>query len=520
MKVTYFVILLVFNVLIITIPNVKCAGAIVSLSPQTVDAKVGTSFTLNVNITNSIDLYGFEYKIFYDTTYLECTSQTKGTFFPDSNCITYKNDVDNIAGKAWYSLALVKPELGKNGNGILSVLLFKPKAKALTIINFTSVKLSDSLANSMLYTTENCSINITINSSIDNGTGIGTGDHFSEEYFFDISIVAVHNVYSFKLFFDRTTDIDIELYNNCSLSGDVTINCWIINKEQVYSNSTLTIFIDSYDNKTLKFSFGLSEGNYTAYSSVARLGDIDIESNIAIFYFSVGNMYMDLFVDYHLLIIVLSVISASILILLAMSRKKKKRIHQDTWYNSRGVRLPIINSESNLNAHWDGGTDPRNVQISGAVWLGLTLRQEMLNGVSYHIHFTLAGNYNYETTKSPYGGYGFGMTDSVTDTPYFPYCVYKMLANNLSINDKIVYTNTTNSNIRVIAWDHYGKLNILLIHLSTAPETISFSPTTSFTYQKLDDPTNSNFRNAQIQSGTMNSSSIVMNGYTVMLLQK
>lgn len=193
---------------------------------------------------------------------------------------------------------------------------------------------------------------------------------------------------------------------------------------------------------------------------------------------------------------------------------------QDTWYNSRGVKLPIINSESNLNSHWDGGTDPRNVQISGAVWLGLTLRQEMLNGVSYHIHFTLAGNYNYETTKQPYGGYGFGMTDSVTDTPYFTYCVYKMLANNLSVNDKIVYTNTTNSNVRVISWDHYGKLNILLIHLSTTPETISFSPTTSFTYQKLDDPTNSNFRNAQIQSGTVDSSSITLNGYTVMLLQK
>jgi len=36
---------------------------------------------------------------------------------------------------------------------------------------------------------------------------------------------------------------------------------------------------------------------------------------------------------------------------------------------------------------------------------------------------------------------------------------------------------------------------------------------------KLEDPTNTNFINAQIQSGTIDSDSIVMNGYSVVLLQ-
>ena len=188
-----------------------------------------------------------------------------------------------------------------------------------------------------------------------------------------------------------------------------------------------------------------------------------------------------------------------------------------------GRDIIIINSEGNLNSAWNGGTDSRNVKMSGTVWDALKIRMEILNNVSYDVHFTFMGSKSFETSKTPFGGYGFGMIDSDSNKPYYPYWLYFMIFNNLDVGDNLIQSTSTSSNIRTLSWVNNGKLNILIIHNSTATETFSLNGVTGqLNYSKIDDPSGTNYlMNPVVQTGMIDASSIItMNGYTVMLLQQ
>jgi hypothetical protein len=77
---------------------------------------------------------------------------------------------------------------------------------------------------------------------------------------------------------------------------------------------------------------------------------------------------------------------------------------QQKWLTSRGKLLPVINSESNLNSAWEGGTDPRIQQMTGAVWTALELRQGILKGLQYNVYYEFSSS----SKSNPIsGGYGF-----------------------------------------------------------------------------------------------------------------
>jgi hypothetical protein len=153
-------------------------------------------------------------------------------------------------------------------------------------------------------------------------------------------------------------------------------------------------------------------------------------------------------------------------------------------------------------------TDTRTQKMVGAIWTAMVLRMDMLNNVSYNVYF-----------KFPGGVGGFGMVNWNTTKPYYPYYVNKMIGTNLAVGDNVIESNSY-SDLRTLSWINNGKINILLIHNSTATETISLQGVAgSFNYQKIDNTYP--FDNAQVQIGTIDASdTITLNGYTVMLLQE
>jgi hypothetical protein len=170
--------------------------------------------------------------------------------------------------------------------------------------------------------------------------------------------------------------------------------------------------------------------------------------------------------------------------------------------------LPVINSESNMCGKSEQ-FDKRMLKMEGAVWNAMVLRYEALNGIDYSIIYKYGSDtfsYALINLTSPYN-------------KYYPYFVYNWIGNNLAVSDKIVESISSSGNIRSLAWIHERKLNILLIHNSTATETI-YLQGISGQFQKTFIDNTIPYTQAREQTGNFNApGTITFNGYTVMLLQ-
>ncbi|MFH1229481.1 MAG: M14 family zinc carboxypeptidase [Candidatus Aenigmatarchaeota archaeon] len=195
---------------------------------------------------------------------------------------------------------------------------------------------------------------------------------------------------------------------------------------------------------------------------------------------------------------------------------------QNAYYNKRHVTLPLIDSESGFCSSNEGGSEPRIQKMSGAVWLALLLRTEIIEGVSYHNFFTWDSSMGYQNTNNLLGQ-GFGIINADDSKPWYPYYVYQMIGPNLAVGDDMVSSSSDSNDILSLAWKDSGKLNVLLIHTGTDTSDVSLQGISGqFTYQKIDDPSGTSFlMDSAVQTGTVNAGdSITLNGYTVMLLEQ
>ncbi|MGD0160794.1 MAG: hypothetical protein ABSB89_10930 [Candidatus Bathyarchaeia archaeon] len=190
---------------------------------------------------------------------------------------------------------------------------------------------------------------------------------------------------------------------------------------------------------------------------------------------------------------------------------------QQRYYQVRGKMLPLVNSESNFNGACSTGTDPRIQQMSGAVWLALVLRMDILDGVSYNIYYCLSASASWNE-KEPTHGYGFGMINADNCQPWYPYYVQKLIGNGLAVGDQIVNVTSTSSSIRALSWIHAGKTYLLIISETTATTTLNLQGLQgTLSFSKIDNTIS--FTSSRVQTGTVASSaSLTLNGYTVMLL--
>jgi len=103
------------------------------------------------------------------------------------------------------------------------------------------------------------------------------------------------------------------------------------------------------------------------------------------------------------------------------------------------------------------------------------------------------------------------------DNPWYPYYVQKMIGTNLGPNDQILKTTVSdNYNFRTIAWNHDGKINVLVISKSKDDYTVRINGLSgTVTYQKIDESVA--WTSPRIQSGQGQYFSVY--GYAVALAQ-
>ena len=126
----------------------------VSPKEQVIDF-LNESFIINVSICNVLDLYGYEFKLFYNSSTLNGSQVIEGPFLSSTGkdaffwVVAFNDHYNSTHGIVWVDSCLTGDVLGVNGNGTLVTIKFKSLAVGFSQLSLDDVKLVDSRKNSI-----------------------------------------------------------------------------------------------------------------------------------------------------------------------------------------------------------------------------------------------------------------------------------------------------------------------------------------------------------------------------------
>ena len=144
------------------IPGEEAIAALattVRVSPSSQTIPVEDTTTVDITIEDVTDLYGYELHLSFTASVLEVQSIQRGSFLPSGGWEA-QNTYNNDAGTIDYTYSLMGAPSGEDGDGVLLQITFRGKAGGTGSIQFTTVKLSDSNANSISHSTAPGSITV------------------------------------------------------------------------------------------------------------------------------------------------------------------------------------------------------------------------------------------------------------------------------------------------------------------------------------------------------------------------
>jgi len=119
----------------------------------------GTSFNITVKVSDVVDMFAYEFKVYYNRTILNCTKAVRpaGHFLEPqldpgnqfSPKWEIKNDFNATHGRIWLSFTLLAPEAGRSGNGTLVTITLRVQGLGPTPIPMKDTKLADNSGTSI-----------------------------------------------------------------------------------------------------------------------------------------------------------------------------------------------------------------------------------------------------------------------------------------------------------------------------------------------------------------------------------
>ena len=137
--------------LIICLFATSVHGAQVYVDPSYMEVVKGENFTVDIIVgPDGSEVYGTSYDLYFNTTLLNATMQTQGTFLSQDGASTnlLKNEINNTIGKIKYGEARTGGA-GVFNSGILATITFQAIAEenGISELRLDRVKLSDPDAN-------------------------------------------------------------------------------------------------------------------------------------------------------------------------------------------------------------------------------------------------------------------------------------------------------------------------------------------------------------------------------------
>lgn len=122
--------------------NVAASETKVYANPYKSVVEVGQTFEINVSISNEYsDLYGFDFKLCYNTTVLGVRDVILGSFI-NSPTMVIKKQINETSGEVWFVASSFAPAEPANGNGTLAIITFEAVGEGNSILDIYDVTLA------------------------------------------------------------------------------------------------------------------------------------------------------------------------------------------------------------------------------------------------------------------------------------------------------------------------------------------------------------------------------------------
>ena len=143
-----YTVLLVFLIISALSVSLYLAQSIttvtVSVFPSSVTACIGQGFSINVNISSVSDLYGWEFKLGWNSTLLDAVNVTEGNFLKNGGETFFAPKINNTAGYVLVDCTLLSNVSGVSGNGTLAVVNFYVEGRGESILDLFNTTLINS----------------------------------------------------------------------------------------------------------------------------------------------------------------------------------------------------------------------------------------------------------------------------------------------------------------------------------------------------------------------------------------
>jgi hypothetical protein len=133
---------------------------LVSIEPSTQIVNVGQSFTLDVKVSDVVDLYGFQFDLIFSPSILASTGMAEGGFLATGGATFFiPGLIDNLTGTiSFIANTLLGPDPGVNGTGILASFDFVATGSGTSPVTLSNVLLLDSTLAEIPSTTANATV--------------------------------------------------------------------------------------------------------------------------------------------------------------------------------------------------------------------------------------------------------------------------------------------------------------------------------------------------------------------------
>jgi len=132
--------------------DITQTGTTIYVSPAVVNSSVGEYFLIYINVSDVVDLYGWEFKLGWNSSLLEVVSVEEGDFLKSGGDTFFTEKINNTAGYVYLACTLLGNVPGVSGNGGLAIIKFYVKAPGECLLDLYDTKLGDSLAQPILHT--------------------------------------------------------------------------------------------------------------------------------------------------------------------------------------------------------------------------------------------------------------------------------------------------------------------------------------------------------------------------------
>jgi len=139
--------LLIFSILIFGLAFVHPVHAVtptVSVYPSTVTACAGQNFSIDIRIANVFDLYGWEFKLGWNSTLLDAIKVTEGNFLKRGGNTFFWSRTNNTEGYILADCTLLGNVPGVSGSGTLVTIEFHAEVPGQSVLDLYDTMLINS----------------------------------------------------------------------------------------------------------------------------------------------------------------------------------------------------------------------------------------------------------------------------------------------------------------------------------------------------------------------------------------